>query len=196
MNNEIQDHPETLLPFYVNDSLSPEQRAQVDQHVQDCDHCRDEIRFLTALRRQVKQTTTTASPGELGLRRLMRDVKREQSRRVVSRWWKPAMAAAIMVIVLQSALLFQQQHTQPTYIPLGGAESGLQITFQPTATEAQIRELLNQAHARIIDGPGALGVYRIQLLNQQLTPQQREAIIAQLRQQAIVQDVSSPDVSP
>lgn len=190
MSNNIQEHPQSLLPFYVNGSLSLEQQAEIEQHLQVCERCREEIRFLNKLRQQVKHTTLATGPGELGLHRLLRDVKRDQSRVSVSRRWKPAMAAAVMVIVLQSVLLFRPQPVQQTYIPLGVQQTGIQITFQPTATEAQIREVLNRVHARIIDGPSALGVYQIELLDKQLTSQQREAIITRLRTQAIVQDVS------
>ena len=190
MSSDIQDHPQSLLPFYVNGSLSLEQQTEIELHLQVCDHCREEIHFLNKLRQQVKRSTIAAGPGELGLRRLLRDVKRDQSRVIVLRWWKPAMTAAVLVIVLQSVLLLRPQPAQQTYAPLGVQQTGIQIIFQPTATEVQIRKVLNQVHARIIDGPSALGVYQIELLDKQLTSRQREATIARLRSQTIVQDVS------
>jgi len=190
MNINIQEHPDSLLPFYVNGSLTAEQNHNVEQHLQTCERCRNEIQFLAKLREQVKHAVSVQAPGELGLRRLMRDVKRGKTRSSMSRWYKPAFAAAILVIVLQTAVFLHQQSTPQTYTPLGTSQVGIQITFTPTASEAQIRALMNQVHARIIDGPGALGIYRIELLEKNLTVQQRQALIERLRAQQIVQDVS------
>jgi len=190
MSINLQEHPDSLLPFYVNGSLTAEQYHDVELHLQACERCREEIRFLAKLREQIKQAAPVQAPGELGLRRLMRDVKRDKTRSAMARWYKPAIAAAMLVIVLQTAIFLHQQPARQSYTPLGEHQPGIQITFRPSATEAQIREILNQVHARIIDGPGALGIYHIELMEKNLNAQQRQILIDKLRAQAIVQDVS------
>lgn len=157
------NHPDELLAWYANDTLDPVERAAVDDHLKDCAHCRDEIVFLRALRKGVKAVGQTSAPGELGLKRLLRDVR---TRPVVERhWWRPALAAAAVVIVVQGVLLATFWSRDAGITPLGGETRNnvVQIQFQPTATEAQIRSLLQEAGATLIDGPGALGVYRIVL---------------------------------
>jgi hypothetical protein len=39
----------------------------------------------------------------------------------------------------------------------------LQVRFRATATEAQMRAALQEIGGAIVDGPGALGVYRVRL---------------------------------
>lgn len=189
MTTKLTQHPDTLLPFYVNGTLSAAQKAEVLQHLETCERCWAEIKYLEKIRQHIKELTPAQPPGELGLRRLLRDVKREKTRKTPATWWKPAMAAAMLVIVLQAGLLLQHQDSSETYAPLGVTQSGIQISFKPTATEAQIRLLLNRVNARITDGPGALGVYRIELQNKTLTPEQYRTVLAQLRQQEIVLEV-------
>lgn len=155
-------HPQALLPWYVNGTLAGSERAQVEAHLGDCTRCRDEVVFLRALRHGV-QSLGHDSPGDLGLKRLLRDVRARQ--RTPSAWWRPALAAAAVVIVAQGALLATFWPREPAITPLGEQRTGalIQVQFQPNATEAQIRELLQQTGATIVDGPGAVGVYRLRL---------------------------------
>jgi hypothetical protein len=83
-----------------------------------------------------------------------------------SHWWRPALAAAALIIIVQGALLATFWPRGSAIAPLGGPRfdgNVAQIQFQPTATEAQIRALLLETGATLVDGPGALGVYRIVL---------------------------------
>jgi hypothetical protein len=41
----------------------------------------------------------------------------------------------------------------------------LQVTFEPGATEQEIRDVLQSAGASIADGPTALGVYNLRLVD-------------------------------
>jgi anti-sigma factor RsiW len=157
------NHPDELLAWYANETLELAERAIVDEHLKNCERCRDEVVFLRALRRGVKAVGETNAPGELGLKRLMRDVRARPA--TERNWWRPALAAAAVVIVVQAALLATFWPRESGITPLGGTKRDgvVQIQFQPTATEAQIRALLQETGATLIDGPGALGVYRIVL---------------------------------
>jgi len=161
--NIPDDHPDELLTWYVNGTLAGAERIQVEEHLRSCARCREEAVFLGALRRGV-QSPEQVSPGDLGLKRLLRDAR---ARRTASHnWWRPALAAAAVVIAAQGALLAAFWASEPAIVPLAGKRTDgvhAQIQFQPTATEAQIRALLQEAGATVVDGPGALGIYRIRL---------------------------------
>ena len=161
-------HPDELLPWYVNGTLEGPERERVEKHLESCRRCRDEAAWLARLREQIKAEGRADAPGELGLRRLMRQVRDSEAKPRARRlqWWQPALAAAVMIIVIQSVLLVRPwQATDTGIVPLGGQPSTavVQVEFAPTATEAQIREVLQAVDGVIVDGPGALGIYRIRL---------------------------------
>lgn len=157
-------HPDPLLAWFVNGTLEASERAAVEEHLRGCARCRDEVAFLGALRQGVKALGGAEGPGELGRKRLLRDLQSE--RRAARAWWRPALAAAAAVIVVQGVVLANIWWREAAIAPLGGPKAEgatVQIQFAPTATEAQIRALLQEAGATLIDGPGASGVYRVRV---------------------------------
>ena len=175
--NKRNDHPDDLLPWYVNGTLSRGERQIVESHLQTCERCRQEVAWLQNLRTQVK-ADAVRSPGEFGLNRLLREVDPQSSAaRQRHPWWRPALAAAAVIIVIQFAVLINVLYRPAPITLLGGpAEEGvvLQVKFAPSATEAQIRQLLQKTQATLVSGPGALGVYRLRL--EGITATQNQAI--------------------
>jgi len=128
-----------------------------------------ERKFDDALQRIIKQQVVD-SPGQFGWYRLQRDIAKlpveKSNTEKLSKWFRPAMAAAIFVIIIQGGFIINTLQEPVTYIPLGQQQAYpvvLQIEFQPDATESRIRRLLSKVDGRLIDGPGAAGIYRISL---------------------------------
>jgi len=163
MNNRSQ-HPDELLPWYVNGTLAGTERDAVETHLAACERCRGELRLLTLLRQQVKRAGGGESPGELARLKLLHAVRQSARRRLV---WPLALAAALAVVAVQTVLLVNLWRPEPQAItPLGslpGHEAVLQVRFAPQATEPQMRAVLNEVNAVLIDGPGPLGLYRVRL---------------------------------
>jgi hypothetical protein len=70
--------------------------------------------------------------------------------------------AAVIVVLLQRPA----DDAGPGQVPLSQLPSLvdgdlLQVTFAPTATEAQMRAALQSAQATLVAGPGAIGVYTV-----------------------------------
>ncbi len=165
--NEQHAHPEELLPFYVNGSLDADEHQQVENHVAACGQCRDEIALLQSLQTRVAEIDAHTAPGEFGWQRLQRDM-RKPARQTRRSWMKMALAASLLVVVVQSGWLLQLSLSQNDYIPAGAhLQQGviLQVAFRPQATASQIHQLLDAIDAEIVGGPGAAGVYRIRLHN-------------------------------
>lgn len=165
--NDPSTHPQDLLPWYVNGSLSDVERRQVETHLQQCADCRAEVGFLQSLGKVVREDTDTV-PAEFMWHRLQRDMRRggNAAARDGRRWWLPSLAAAALVVIaIQGVALFNLQQQTGGYQLAGKALGGtvLQAKLVPAATEKQIRDALAVANAEIISGPSAAGVYRVRL---------------------------------
>lgn len=86
-------------------------------------------------------------------------------------WWQALVAfgfgvATAAVVAVSMLPLVTQRGAEVE--PLGAATPGvaigmtvLQVVFRDEATSAQIREALEQAGAKVVGGPGRLGVWRV-----------------------------------
>ncbi|MEJ2590769.1 MAG: zf-HC2 domain-containing protein [Candidatus Thiodiazotropha sp.] len=164
MTHPSDRHPTELLPWLANGTLEGEERAAVEAHLADCETCRSELKLLRELRETIR-AEPPAEAGDLGLQRLLRAVRQDAKRQTVwPRWLIPAALAASLVIAVQTVMLLQPGPQAPVYAPLSGASAGqgvLQVEFMPDAREADLRNLLRDAGARIVDGPSAVGLYRL-----------------------------------
>lgn len=72
-----------------------------------------------------------------------------------------AQAAVIVVLVQRPADDVGPGQVPLSQLPTLADGALLQLTFAPTATEAQIRAALQIAQATLVAGPGAIGVYTV-----------------------------------
>lgn len=185
-----RDELELLLPFHVNGTLSPDEKAEVEAWLAHDDTARAEAEGLAAIRADMQAEDVT-SPGEFGLARLMRDVGREQAagggappQATQRPWLWQAVAALAVAGFLGQTFWTQILATRPGVpggfqmagapavvtpvpappaIPLAAAPVGgfLTVAFAPDATESAIRELLLSQGLEIVAGPSALGLYTL-----------------------------------
>lgn len=157
-----------LLPFWVNGTLTGPEQERVAEALQGSAALRAEVDALVALRRRMQETPVPSSPGSLGLARLMRAIEAETPRRQ-SRWQGTGLVAAsvAMAAVLSSALTFvvMRGGGDVVYEQASGDDPGaaLTVAFRPEASEGAIAALLREKGLVIVDGPSALGLYRIAL---------------------------------
>lgn len=174
---KTSEHPRDLLPWYANGTLGAGEQEKVARHLEHCEYCRHELVLLKAMRDEVKREPIQA-PTELGLRRLMRDVRAERRPAAPARWRPALAAAAALVIVVQAALLASIALREPSsFVPLAGpGHDGavLQVRFVPTVTEARIRSALQEVGGVIVDGPSAGALYRVRL--EGLEPAEQERV--------------------
>ena len=159
-------HPDELLPWLANGTLAGAERQEVEAHVATCERCRRELAWLESLRSSVAELESAQAPGEFGLNRLLRDIRRRPQYAERRRWLAPELAASLAVVALQGVMLAHFWTRSDNIAPLGREmldADVLQIRFEPRATEADIRDALQAIGASLIDGPGALGIYRVRL---------------------------------
>jgi hypothetical protein len=183
---DIQTHPTvTLLPWYLAGTLSPEERRQVIEHLETCQTCRQELDEMKRLRDSVKAGVNgLPGPPPDSFRRVMAQIQEQPQpgpwaaradawlRALFAVQWAPTLAA-LLVIGQSAALLWLVGHrptgpagsTQETVIersvPTGSAR--LSVRFQETATEREIRAVMQSLNARMVDGPSPDGLYILQV---------------------------------
>jgi len=200
-NGTRDEDLDLLLPWYVNGTLSAEERRQVETYLERSSHARDEVELLRALRQQVKDEKVENSPGDLGLQRLKRDIQQAEEPpqsgsdriagrvRTVASFWRPLAVAACLAVVIQAAVMIGMNagviSTGGEVGIAGKSASVLQVTFAPDATEQEIREALQAAGASIADGPTALGIYNLRLVDPAATSVE-EALAALRANSAVV----------
>lgn len=172
------------LPWYVNGTLDTATRRDIDAQLEGSPSLRSELAWLTLVRSQIRDHAGLAAdqrPADAGLDTLMALIHGEQSGKVVPlrtrlvNWvgesrrltWSMGIAAAVILsqAVIIGALLDEPRSDPITSLSGATSTSGplLQITFQPAATEAQIRAVLSSVGGEIVAGPGALGVYAVRV---------------------------------
>lgn len=184
---DSQDHPihaeGALLPWYLNGTLQEDERRHVDQHLSACAACRAELEELTQLNVQLHEVYVAQSEPSTGIQRAVRVlVQRETSEKDAkpvtgSAWldgldawfrslfiprWAPTLAVTLLVAqlgLLLWSLTLPALSDQAMTRGLGAPTVRLRVVFQETASERQIRVLVQGVHGRIVDGPALDGVY-------------------------------------
>lgn len=150
-----------LLPFWINGSLTADEAAEVAAAVAADPALADEAAFLRSLHQRMQAEPPGYSPGEIGLARLKRSLAPQTAPRRVS------LATAAAVALIAAGLGFAAQtllRPAPVdYIQASGGTDGaaLLVAFQPTAPAQAISQALLAEGLTILDGPSALGLYRL-----------------------------------
>ena len=171
------EHVCQLIPWYVNGTLGEHEMDQVSRHVADCPKCALEVDKEVEIAKQMR-----SDPPELAmLMDRQGDTLHNLQSRLhtppgqflarhsagVPRWaqW-PALAATLLVAV--AAGFFAGRTTDDTtYTLMTSPQTGngpvVQVIFQPTANEYDLRQLLIDSGGKLLGNPSTKGVYRIEL---------------------------------
>ena len=179
-----------LLPWYVNGSLNADEAVPVERHLANCPACRQEVercrnlavvtkssrpekrqgwapspRHFGQILAQVDAAETAPSTGRPSLARRLRSWLIETP--TPMRW---AFAFQAALIVALTGVLLAPAPPDATYGTLSrAAESAaservrMRMVFTEDATEKELRDLLHDIDATIVDGPTPRGIYTVQL---------------------------------
>lgn len=178
----------SLLPWYVNGTLSPSERSQLDRHLDSCPACRQELDELTRVKSNLVSAYRSASaPSSRLAQSVLSAVARESRDRRsaqspsgswlagMDQWfrslflhrWVPT--AVVLALVMQLGLLLWVIAPQPASDgiatrSLPGPSAKISVMLQPTATEKQIRTVLQHIHGQVVSGPTPDGRYIIMVV--------------------------------
>lgn len=163
---------DALLPWYVNGTLEGDELEGVQRHLRECALCRQEVEWLRELYQAC--AVAEAAPGAPNaFRKLRRRLEARSSRdRAVGRaayrtgWTGWAVAASLAVAVIFGATLLQDTSAPALYRTLGASggtapAGSMVVVFDPATTEADLRRILREADARLVDGPTQTNAYVI-----------------------------------
>ncbi len=198
---------EALLPWYVNGTLSADEKEQVEQALKRSENLREELAFLQNVSSSVK-AETPPEVSELGWRRLQKQIQKEESvqpdqdsvQKAKSNWFRPFIAsAAVVVIALQVNFSLDPGKEDSTRllsspsVVLAEPHWRLQLEIADQATWEEVYALTNMLNASIIDGPSSLGIISIAVPHKNSRYQNIEELMAWLEQQALISYVSERD---
>lgn len=166
---------QTLLPWFVIDQLTGEELDLVNRHLHVCEECQSDFTWQCKL-----QATPPDNEVELNvdqafaklLPRLMPSQPKVRRRslgemlgrlwRGNSHWMQLALAVQFSVIVGLTVLLASPYGNFAAYRALGSyknATGNMVVVFSPTTSERELRRILRNAGARIVDGPTVTDAY-------------------------------------
>ena len=177
LRGSLHEQAQQLLPWYVNGTLEPDDRAMVEAHLAECVECRADLaaeqvlaRDVAALPLDVEHAWSMLSEridAEGPPRRLAEPVP--FLRRKVAMGWAlggplaAAAAVAFAVMVVPGA----PSPAGETYRALGSAPTAQPgnalVMFRPDARDVDLRSALTKAGARVVDGPTATGAYVVRI---------------------------------
>jgi anti-sigma factor RsiW len=184
---------EALLPWYVNGTASPADRALVEEHLRVCAACRERMRLERDLHDQIRRSASAEVPDAveswhrfertLGETAPAREPATAPTR--LLRWVVVGQAAALAVLsVLLAQAFWRQDRSSPSFRTVttpapGPAPADFTVRVAVAAgVTAQVVEQIARAHgARVVGGPSALGVYTLELDEAAMQRQ----VLAQLR---------------
>jgi hypothetical protein len=220
-----QEHAEitALIPWYVNATLSDQDRLRVDAHLTQCAACRDDL----ATERCVFEGMTAESAIEYmpvaSLNRLRMRLETEHAdaadpevaplprRRRSVLAWQGLMAASVALMAVAVCLLaadrwmqFRSQSSAANFYTVTSPaprarDEAIRAVFSPAITLVELQAILDESRVRIVSGPTEAGVYSLALT----TDRPIRESLALLRQHSTVRfaestraDSTRPDGKP
>jgi hypothetical protein len=190
MDKTIHEKVQTLLPWFVIDKLSGEELDLVNRHLHVCEECQSDFTWQCKL-----QATPPDDEVELNvdsayaklLPRLLPAHAKAQRRTLLSMlgkfwqgnpgWMQLAMAVQFSVIVGLTFLLASPDGNIAAYRALGAnmnTTGNMVVVFSPTTSEQELRRILHNTGARIVDGPTVTDAYLLNVPEERLDGSLRE----------------------
>lgn len=153
-------HPLHLLPWYLNGQLEDSQQQLVEQHLEQCFYCQQEHQQLSQLKRQVAALWQDARPGELELKRLLKEIQPHPAKPANPNKAFPLQAVRsnklkifMLVLLVQLSIVGWLLHQAPVSLV---APTGWSWQLYRHAS-GQLSPLIRQHPPRLLLGPNDQG---------------------------------------
>jgi len=178
-------HTETweILPWYANGSLEGDELENIEQHLEHCVKCRQEVAYLRRLNQALVRSQDAAPAVDTLLSKALSRIEQievKKSSATLERFWdalrpkrllSPLLVVQTLVILVLVIALWQgQTGTPPAYHTLSRPTEAVtskslvvRMVFSPEVTERELRTLLIELKGQIVEGPSPYGVYTVEI---------------------------------
>jgi hypothetical protein len=185
INDSIHEQVQKLLPWFVVDTLAGEDLELVNQHLNVCAECQADFAWQCKLQATppVGAVDLDADRAFAKLRRRLDETPDGAGRRAAAPsagffglgnrpWMQWALAAQLLVITGLAVLLATPYGNVAAYRALGANQDtrgNMVVVFRPETPERELRRILQDAGARIVDGPTVTDAYLLSVPGEKLT---------------------------
>lgn len=163
---------DVLLPWLVNGTLEGDELAFVEQHVAACPRCQREVEWLREF--HAACAAGESSAGTAAAFRSLRHKLDARPHRAIGRrvrawlgggWTRLVIAAELAVIAVLGVMVTSGVDQPALYRTLGAGNSAsistgaLVVVFDPATPEGDLRRILRDVDARLVDGPTQANAY-------------------------------------
>ena len=192
------DYVNERLPWYVNGTLSEEERARVAAHLSECARCRDDLTVCREISGAVRSDGAVPIPPQASADALLRQADRQSFRRRKPDW---RIAAGFAVVALAGAIVLlqyvgneppNQQFTTTTQgTSLATVDYVFQLEFEASTGEVARSRFLEElgGSAQVMDADRRK--YRVTL---PLPPQSLADLDARAAELAAREEVAAAEV--
>lgn len=158
VHNAVQEQ----LPLYLSGRLDAAASAKLQQHLQSCAQCQEELEWQRMLR-SASPPVTDGLDVERALAKLAPDLAGPAKTAANDpRWLRWALAAQCAVIVGLAVLLIKPVPQRYELLGAAGqAQANLVVVFEPGTRESELRAILQANEARLVGGPTEADAYLI-----------------------------------
>jgi hypothetical protein len=185
INDSIHEQVQKLLPWFVVDTLTGQELELVNQHLNVCAECQEDFAWQCKM-----QATPPAGAADLDadrafakLRQRLDETPDRAGRRPPASsdglfglgnhpWMQWALAAQLFVIAGLAVLLATPYGNVAAYRALGASQDtrgNMVVVFRPETPERELRRILQDAGARIVDGPTVTDAYLLSVPGEKFT---------------------------
>lgn len=161
---DAHEQAKMLLPWHVNGTLEPGDAAFFEAHLAECAECRADVVADRALRALYAKTPPAHEPARPAAPNVMGS---SAARHVSRSWGKAAAFAMAAAAAVALVVLIVPPQSDGEYRLLGSDEAAQPgnaiVLFAPDTAERELRAALEQAGARLVDGPTASGAYVVRV---------------------------------
>lgn len=209
LQGDRHQQAQTLLPWYVNGTLDPDEVAAVEAHLAECPECRSDLEAERALGHEVASLSLDVDHGWAALRDRLEPQPAARGfsplrqsgaflRRPVPMGWAITAQAACLALAVIGVVSFAPRirgDSDAHYRALSSAApatvGNVVVMFKPNASEQALRQALRQAGARLVDGPTTADAYVLHV-----EPARRADALSRLRANHDVQLAEPIDGEP